>query len=137
MANYVLDITRIPEAATTNPDGDTGSVSAFRFVAQGSADTGVDTTPTLNGPVIGVTMDELDPDKVTAGGSVAVRVMGIAPVRAGTGGTTAGTRVSAGADGKTVAVGTAATNFSVGIALQSGSVGSIVDVLLTPGVLAV
>lgn len=124
MANFVLDISRIP-------DGSAAAVANL-FCAIGSDQNHIDLTPTLGGMVLGVVMDALDAAKVVEGGAVAVRVLGIAPVRLGTGGAAPGDRLVAAADGKAI-LGTAAANFVGGIALQTGSAGTIIDVLLTPG----
>jgi hypothetical protein len=77
-------------------------------------------------------MDALDATKVVEGGAVAVRVIGIAQVALGTGGAAPGDRVVSAVDGKAI-LGTAAANFVAGIAMQTGSAGTIIDVLLTPG----
>jgi hypothetical protein len=125
MANFVLDISRIP-------DGSAAAVANL-FCAVGSDQNHIDLTPSANGVfVLGVVMDALDAAKVVEGGAVAVRVMGIAPVRLGTGGAAPGDRVVSAPDGKAI-LGTTAANFVAGIALQTGSAGTIIDVLLTPG----
>lgn len=124
MANYVLDVARIP-------DGSSAAVK-WRFCAVGSTQNHIDLTPTLAQLCLGVVMDDLDAAKVVEGGTVDVRVLGIAPVMLGTGGAVPGDRVVSAADGKAI-LGTAAANFVCGIALQTGSAGTVVDVLLTPG----
>lgn len=124
MANFVLDVSRIPE-------GVAAAVSA-RFCAIGTTQNHIDLTPTLAQLCLGVVMDNMDATKVVEGGAVAVRVMGIAPVMLGTGGAAPGDRLVSGTDGKAI-LGTAAGNFVAGIALQTGSAGTIIDVLLTPG----
>lgn len=124
MANFVLDVSRIP-------DGSAAAV-AYRFCSAGSDNQHIDLTPSADGLVIGVVMDNLDAAKVVEGGAVAVRVLGIAPVQIGTGTAVVGSYIATGADGKGVVTTTAATKYG-GIALQSGTVGGIIDVLLTPG----
>jgi hypothetical protein len=124
MANFVLDVSRIP-------DGSSAAVAA-RFCAIGSDSNHIDLTPTLAQLCLGVVMDSMDASKVVEGGAVAVRVLGIAPVALGTGGAAPGDRLVSAADGKAI-LGTAAANFVAGIALQTGSAGTIIDVLLTPG----
>lgn len=125
MGNFVLDVNKIPDG--------TAAAVANRFAAYGSDNDHIDLTPSLAGMVMGVVMDSLDASKVVEGGAVAVRVIGIAPVALGTGGAVPGDRVVSAADGKAI-VGTAAANFVGGIAMQTGSAGTIIDVLLTPGV---
>lgn len=124
MANFVLDVNRIP-------DGVAAAV-ANRFCAVGTTQNHIDLTPTLAQLCLGVVMSDMDATKVVEGGAVAVRVLGIAPVMLGTGGAVPGDRLVSGTDGKAI-LGTAAANFVCGIALQTGSAGTIVDVLLTPG----
>lgn len=125
MANFVLDVSRIP-------DGSSAAVQ-YRFCAVGSTQNHIDLTPnTLAQFVLGVVMDNMDASKVVEGGAVDVRVLGIAPVMLGTGGAAPGDRLVSATDGKAI-LGTAAANFVAGIALQTGSAGTIIDVLLTPG----
>jgi len=124
MANFVLDVGRIPEGVA--------AAVAYRFCAIGTTQNHIDLTPTLAQQVLGVVMDNMDASKVVEGGVVDVRIMGIAPVMLGTGGAAPGDRVVSGVDGKAI-LGTAAANFVAGIALQTGSAGTIIDVLLTPG----
>lgn len=124
MANFVLDVGRIP-------DGSSAAV-AYRFCAIGSDQQHIDLTPTLAQFCLGVVMDNMDASKVVEGGVVNVRVLGIAPVMLGTGGAAPGDRLVSAADGKAI-LGTAAANFVAGVALQTGSAGTIIDVLLTPG----
>lgn len=125
MANFVLDVSRIPD----------GVAAAVPHLCAGFGTTQnhIDLTPTADGIVLGVVMDALDASKVVEGGAVAVRVMGIAPIRLGTGGAAPGNRLAAAADGRVIVSATAAAA-QVGIALQTGSAGTIIDVLLTPGV---
>lgn len=126
MSNFVLDVARIPEGSS--------AAVAYRFCAIGTTQNNIDLTPnTLAQYVLGVVMDDLDASKVVEGGTVNVRIMGIAPVMLGTGGAAPGDRLVSAADGKAI-LGTAAANFVAGIALQTGSAGTIIDVLLTPGV---
>lgn len=124
--NFVLDVSRMP-------DGSSAAV-ANRFCTIGSDQNHIDLTPAANGDlVLGVVMDSLSAEKVVEGGAVAVRVMGIAAVTLGTGGAAPGNRLVTAPDGKAI-LGTTAANFVAGIALQTGSAGTIIDVLLTPGV---
>lgn len=125
MANFVLDISRMPDGS--------GAAVANRFCSIGSDQNHIDLTPTLAQLCLGVVMDNLDAAKVVEGGAVNVRVLGIAPVMLGTGGAAPGDRLVSAADGKAI-LGTAAANFVAGIALQTGSAGTVIDVLLTPGV---
>lgn len=124
MANFVLDVSKIPDG--------TAAAVANRFAAYGSDNNHIDLTPASGGMVMGVVMDALDAAKVVEGGAVAVRVLGIAPVMLGTGGAVPGDRVVSAVDGKAI-LGTTAANFVGGIAMQTGSAGTIIDVLLTPG----
>lgn len=125
MANFVLDVGR-------TVDGVAAAVKA-RFCAIGTTQNSIDLTPTLAQLCLGVVMDDMDATKVVEGGVVDVRVLGVAPVALGTGGAAPGDRLVAATDGKAI-LGTAAANFVAGIALQTGSAGTIIDVLLTPGV---
>ncbi len=124
MGNFVIDVSKIPDG--------TAAAVAQRFAAYGSDNNHIDLTPALGGMVMGVVMDALDATKVVEGGAVAVRVIGIAQVALGTGGAAPGDRVVSAVDGKAI-LGTAAANFVAGIAMQTGSAGTIIDVLLTPG----
>lgn len=123
--NFVLDVSKMPDGA--------GAAVSARFCSFGSDNNHIDLTPTAAGLCMGVVMDDLSASKVVEGGAVAVRVMGIAAVALGTGGANPGDRLVSAADGKAI-VGTAAANFVAGIAMQTGSAGTIIDVLLTPGV---
>lgn len=123
--NFVLDVSKIPDGS--------GAAVANRFCSFGSDNNHIDLTPTLAGLCMGVVMDNLSAAKVVEGGAVAVRVLGIAAVALGTGGAAPGDRLVSAADGKAI-LGTAAANFVAGIAMQTGSAGTIIDVLLTPGV---
>lgn len=125
MANFVLEISRIP-------DGVAAAV-AYRACGFGTTQNHIDLTPTADGIVLGIVMDALDATKVVEGGAVAVRVIGIAPVSLGTGGAAPGNRLATAADGKLIVSATAGAT-QVGIALQTGTAGAIIDVLLTPGV---
>lgn len=125
MANFVLDVSRMPDG--------TAAAIAYRFAGLGSDAQHIDLTPTADAFCLGVVMDNLDATKVVQGGAVDVRVLGIAPVSLGTGGASVGSRLAAAADGKAIISATAAAA-QVGIALQAGTAGGIVDVLLTPGV---
>jgi len=124
MANFVLDVGRIP-------DGSSAAVK-YRFCSIGTDSQHIDLTPTLAQLCLGVVMDDMDASKVVEGGVVDVRVLGIAPVMLGTGGAAPGDRLVSAVDGKAI-LGTAAANFVAGIALQTGSAGTVIDVLLTPG----
>lgn len=123
--NFVLDVSKIPDGS--------GAAVKNRFCSFGSDNNHIDLTPTAAGLCMGVVMDDLSAAKVVEGGAVAVRVMGIAAVALGTGGAAPGDRLVSAADGKAI-LGTAAANFVAGIAMQTGSAGTIIDVLLTPGV---
>lgn len=125
MANFVLDISRIPEG--------TGTANAYRFAGFGTTDEHIDITPTADSVVLGVVMDTVDASKVVEGAAVAVRVMGIAPVKLGTTATVSlGSKIATHADGTGIATTTAGTPYA-GLALQTGTQGAIIDVLLTPG----
>ncbi len=124
--NFVLDVSRMPDGS--------GAAVANRFCTIGSDQNHIDLTPAANGDlVLGVVMDNLDAAKVVEGGAVDVRIMGIAAVVLGTGGAGPGGRLVTAPDGKAI-LGTTAANFVAGIALQTGTAGAIIDVLLTPGV---
>jgi len=125
MANFILDVGRIPEGVA--------AAIQYRFCAIGTTQNHIDLTPTLAQFCLGVVMDNMDASKVVEGGVVAVRLQGIAPVTLGTGGAAPGDRLVSGVDGKAI-LGTAAGNFVAGVALQTGTAGAIIDVLLTPGV---
>lgn len=122
MANFVLD-------KGFKVEGVAAAV-AYRFVGFGTANWGVTVTPTANGVVAGVIMENVDAAKVATGKVIAnVRVLGIAPVKVGTGGLTRGAQVGTDATGQAVV---AASGFVVGLALESGVAGDIIDVLITP-----
>ncbi len=125
MANFVLDVGR-------QVDGASAAV-AFRCVAFGTDQNHVSLTPTAGGAILGVVMENMDVTKVQKGGVVNIRLMGVAPIALGTGGAVPGNRLQAMTDGKVI-VSATATSAQVGIALQTGSAGTIIDVLLTPGV---
>jgi len=125
MANFVLDVGK--QVDGTNP------VVAYRCVAIGTDNNHVALAPTAGGFVLGVVMENMDASKVQKGGVVDVRVLGIAQIALGTGGASPGNRLQAATDGKVI-VSATATSAQVGIALQTGSAGTIIDVLLTPGV---
>lgn len=125
MANYVLDKGYIPDGSS--------AVVAYRFCTLGSDDQHIDLTPNSQGIlVLGVVMDNMDAAKVTTGKStVDVRLMGIAPVTVGTTNVVLGTEVMTMTDGRAIPItGTGAR--VAGIALQSGTAGDIVNVLLKP-----
>lgn len=124
MSNFVVDVAKIPDG--------TAAAVANRFCSFGSDNNHIDLTPAANGSlVMGVVMDALDATKVVEGATVAVRVLGIAPVTLGTGGAVPGDRVVTAPDGKAI-LGTTAANFVGGVAMQTGAAGTIIDVLLTP-----
>jgi hypothetical protein len=125
MANFVLDVGR-------QVDG-VAAVVAYRCVAIGTDQNHVSLTPSAGGLVLGVAMENMDAAKVTKNGIINVRIMGVAPIALGTGGAAPGNRLQAAADGKVI-VSATATSAQVGIALQTGTAGAIIDVLLTPGV---
>lgn len=125
MGNFVLDVGR--QVDGTNP------VVAFRCVAFGTDQNHVSLTPTAGGAILGVVMENMDATKVQKGGVVDVRTHGIAQIALGTGGAAPGNRLQAMTDGKVI-VSATATSAQVGIALQTGTAGAIIDVLLTPGV---
>lgn len=121
MANFVLD-------KGFKVEGVAAAV-AYRFVGFGTANWSVSITPTLNGVVAGVLMENVDAAKVATGKVIAnVRMLGIAPVKVGSGGVTRGTYVGTDATGQAI---TAASGQVVGLALESGAAGDIIDVLLT------
>jgi len=124
--NFVLDVSRIP-------DGSAATI-ANRFCTVGTTQNHIDLTPSADGVmVLGVVMDSISAAKVVEGAVVGVRMMGVAAVTLGTGGAGPGGRLVTAPDGKAI-LGTTAANFVAGIALQTGTAGAIVDVLLTPGV---
>lgn len=123
MANFVLD-------KGFKVEGVDAAV-AYRFVGFGTANWAIDITPTAGAVVAGVLMENVDAAKVATGKVIAnVRVLGIAPVKVGAGGVTRGTHVMTDATGQAVAA--TATNQVAGLALETGAVGDIIDVLLTP-----
>lgn len=125
MGNFVLDVGR-------QVDG-TAAVVAYRCVAIGTDNQHVSLAPTAGGFVLGVVMEAVDASKVIKGAVVDIRIMGIAQIALGTGGAAPGNRLQAATDGKVI-VSSTATSAQVGIALQTGSAGTIIDVMLTPGV---
>lgn len=123
MANFVLD-------KGFKVEGSAAAV-AYRFVGFGTANWSVTVTPTAASVVAGVIMENVDAAKVATGKVIAnVRVLGIAPVKVGATPVVRGTHVATDATGQ--ALPAAATNQVVGLALESGAVGDIIDVLLTP-----
>lgn len=123
MANFVLDKGMKVEGSA--------AVVANRFVGFGTANWAITLTPTVNGVVAGVVLENVDAAKVTTGKVIAnVRMMGIAPVKVGVGGVTRGTFVATDATGQCTTA--AATHQVVGLALETGAAGDIIDVLLTP-----
>lgn len=123
MANFVLD-------KGFKVEGVAAAV-AYRFVGFGTANWSVTLTPTANGKVVGVLMENVDAAKVATGKVLAnVRLMGIAPVK--TAATIVrGDPIATDATGAAIVATTGATNQVVGIALESGASGDIIDVLLT------
>lgn len=123
MANFVLDKGFKVEG--------TAAAVAYRFVGFGTANWACTVTPTAGGAVAGVVMENVDAAKVATGKVIAnVRVLGIAPVKVGAAGITRGAQVATDATGQAVAA--VATNSVVGVAMESGAVGDIIDVLITP-----
>ena len=123
MANFVLD--KGFKVEGTDP------VVAYRFVGFGTANWTIDVTPSAGASCPGVVMENVDAAKVATGKVIAnVRVLGIAPVKVGSGGVTRGVQVATDATGQAVAA--ASTNAVLGIALETGAVGDIIDVLITP-----
>lgn len=123
MANFVLDKGFKVEG--------TAAAVAYRFVGFGTANWAVTVTPAAGAACPGVIMENVDAAKVTTGKVIAnVRVLGIAPVKVGTGGITRGAQVATDATGQAVAA--ASTNNVLGVALETGAAGDIVDVLITP-----
>lgn len=120
MANFVLDKGFKVEG--------TDAAVAYRFVGFGTADWSCDLTPTADAIVAGVIMENVDAAKVATGKVIAnVRMMGIAPVKMATV-VTRGAKVYNDATGQGTTTG---TNNPAGIALESGAIGDIVNVLLT------
>lgn len=123
MANFVLDKGMKVEGVA--------AAVAYRFVGFGTANWAVTVTPAVNGVVAGVIMENVDAAKVATGKVIAnVRVMGIAPVKVGAAGVTRGTHVTTDATGQAITA--ASTHQVVGLALETGAAGDIIDVLLTP-----
>jgi hypothetical protein len=124
MANYVLDKGYVP-------DGSDAAV-AYRFCVLGSDDQHIDLTPTNGQMVLGVLMQNADVDEVVAGSATLdVRLKGIAPVTVGTTNVLLNDEVMTQTDGRTVPItGTGAR--VAGIALEAGTTGGIINVLLTP-----
>lgn len=123
MANFVLDKGFRVEGSA--------AVVAYRFVGFGTNNWGVTVTPAAGASCPGVVMENVDASKVTYGKVIAnVRVLGIAPVKVGTGGLTRGAQVATDATGQAVAATTG--NAVLGIALEAGAAGDIIDVLITP-----
>lgn len=123
MANFVLD-------KGFKVEGSAAAV-ANRFVGFGATDWACDVTPTAGAACPGVIMENVDAAKVATGKVIAnVRVLGIAPVKVGTGGITRGAAVTTDATGQAVAA--AASNEVLGRALVDGAQGDIVDVLIIP-----
>lgn len=123
MANFVLD-------KGFRVEGVAAAV-AYRFVGFGANNWGVTVTPAAGASCAGVLMENVDAAKVATGKVTAnVRVLGIAPVKVGAGGITRGAQVATDATGQAVAA--ASTNSVLGVALETGAVGDIVDILITP-----
>lgn len=127
MANFVLDISRQSSGVAT--------IDAYRFAAFDTDQNLFDPTPTADGLVMGVVMTAVDESKVLQGATTNIRVLGVAPVEIGTGTAAPGSLIATGTDGKGVVTTTTGANVA-GIALQDGTAGAIVDVMLTPGALA-
>lgn len=85
--------------------------------------------------VVGVVIEDIDAAKVATGKAfIGVRLGGIAPVRVGTASLPKGTRIINNAAGRAVAAGAAGTP-AIGILLEAGgAVGTLSEVILTPGV---
>lgn len=103
-----------------------GAITANRLVAL-DATGKIKPATTNTDAVIGVA-DDVD---TPAGGVAAVLVSGAVPVKLG-GTVAAGDFITAGAGG----VGVVGTGRVVGIALQAGVVGDVIDVLVQPGKVA-
>lgn len=130
MANFVLD-----KGYEADSDSFSSGVVRHRFVAQGTTGNDVILTQDNGALSVGVVMENVDAEKVTARPGqvvVNVRLLGIAPVELGTGGASAGSLVVSDTGG-TAITGTSG-DFVGGIALQTGVSGDIINVLLTPGV---
>ena len=100
------------------------AISARRIVAAGTTDGGVKLAIASTDAIIGVS-DEIT---VNAGERIDVVLSGSAEVVCG-GAVTRGAQITATADGKAV-VGTGRV---VGIALQAGATGDVIDILLAQG----
>lgn len=130
MANFVLD----KGYEASGDEFSSNGVSAYHFVAFGAADEQTAAQTVSGGLNLGVAMETVDAAKISDNATKVVfnvRVLGIAPVVAGTGGVSLGQQVVSDTDG-TAVTGTSG-DFVGGITLQAGSAGDIVNVLLTPG----
>jgi hypothetical protein len=126
MANYGLDKGYIVNTGQTVTKGVACIVSGANNTVS---------TAGANAIVLGIYQETLDAAKVATGkATVGVRLTGVAHCVAGAG-VTRNTRVKTDSNGKiTPFVGTAGTvENCVGIVLETGSTGDIVEVLLTPG----
>ncbi|MET0466937.1 MAG: hypothetical protein ABW007_27500 [Chitinophagaceae bacterium] len=130
MANFVLDKGFL--ALSTYNSSAVAGVLAYRFVKFGAGGT-IDIQSASNAVNVGVVMEQADQAKVATGkATLNVRMIGIAKVIVGTGGVTQGARVMSSTTGTAITAATSG-NFIAGIALQTGAVGDLIDVLLTPG----
>lgn len=123
--NYVLDKGLLATGSTAYAAGELVVAAAGPGVARATA---------AGAKVLGVCMEDLDAAKVTtARAVVAVRILGIARVKVGTGGCAVGDRLTndAGALGVVVAV-SVGLKESFGVALTAASANGYADVLLTP-----
>lgn len=122
MADYVLDKGMLVQGSA--------ALVANRFVSFGTVDWSVNPTISAGAQAAGVAMENVDAAKVTTGKVYAdVRVFGIALVKLGTGGITRGGQVATDASGQAVAA--ASTNSVLGIAMESGSAGDLVNIALS------
>lgn len=103
------------------------ALTQFTFVRQ-SADEAVTAVTATTDRVIGVVQQPVVAADVNKQ-AVDVRVLGASKVKVGTGGVTRSNDVMIDASGQAVAPGAAGTR-SVGIALQTGVAGDLVDVLI-------
>lgn len=105
------------------------AVTANSIVKMGTVDGQVVLAAGTTAPILGVSGDA-----ALINARIEIMIAGIAKLKLGTGGITRGAYVTSDAAGLGVAPGTTGgTNYDVaGIAMQSGSAGDIVDLLIGP-----
>lgn len=113
----------------TRPFTPGGAITKYRLVKISATDTVVQCTAVTDKPV-GVAMEDISAQDVTDGRQVAVSLFGVSRAIAGAA-ITAGATVGPDASGRVIAA--TATNFAIGMAVQSASTaGDHVDIMVVP-----